>query len=150
MMKRGGYAKGKRSVNAIAAARVKCIAKVTRGEKVVMAPILREVGYSEAVSKNPAEVTTQPAYIEEIESYATRLEKHRSKVLLAMENKNLDEEQYRTLADASAKITHDIQLLTGGKTENIGVRRGPQNIKSNRRRYTTRRMIWPGTHRLFG
>ena len=55
-----------------------------------------------------------------MKTYTDQLEAHRQKVLEAMDKKDLDEEQYRTLSDAQTKLTHDVQLLTGGKTENIG------------------------------
>jgi hypothetical protein len=38
-----------------------------------------------------------------------------------MAKKDLTEEQYRTLSDAQTKLTHDVQLLSGEKTENVGL-----------------------------
>ena len=108
------------SMNARAVART-VIAKLEKGEKVKLAPILRAHGYSASMADRPKNVTEQEGYKEEIESYAKRLEAHRDKIILAMERKDLNEEQYRTLADAQSKVTHDVQLLTGGKTENVGV-----------------------------
>ncbi len=96
-------------------------AALERGEKVVMAKILRKHGYSETVIGVPANVTETQAYKAEMDPYIARLDKHRTKVMAAMEKKDLNEEQYRTLSDASSKLTHDLQLLTGGKTENIGL-----------------------------
>ena len=108
-----------KSMNARGAARM-VIDKMQKGEKIVMKQILLANGYSPSVANQPSQVTDRESYKEEIESYAARLERHRLKILKAMENKNLDEEQYRTLADAQTKVTHDVQLLTGGKTENTG------------------------------
>ncbi len=108
------------SPNARAVAR-EVIDRTREGKKVRMAPIIRAHGYSESVAQKPTIVTNTAAYKDEIETYATRLEKHRDKILKAMEKKKLDEEQYRTLADAQTKVTHDVQLLTGGKTENVQV-----------------------------
>ncbi len=100
------------------------------GKHVPMKQILVKNGYSPATSSNPKNVTEQPAFKEEIENYAARLERHRLKVLAAMENKDLDEEQYRTLSDTQAKLTHDVQLLTGGKTENIGMQKDQETLRA--------------------
>lgn len=109
------------SMNARAVAR-DVVDTTRRGEKVIMSKIVRRHGYSESTaSTGVASVRNTQAYKDEIESYTKRLEKHRTKVLIAMEKKNLDEEQYRTLSEAQTKLTHDVQLLTGGSTENVGV-----------------------------
>lgn len=63
-------------------------------------------------------------------TYTQKLEQHRKEVLEAMMRKDLDEEQYRTLADSQAKLTHDVQLLTGGKTENVGVEEDRLRLKA--------------------
>jgi hypothetical protein len=115
--------------NARAVAR-KVIEKMKRGEVVKISPLMREVGYSKNTAINPSKVTNSPAYKEEIESYVARLEKHRLKILEAMEKKDLTEEQYRTLVEAQAKTTHDVQLLSGGKTENVGVEKDRETLKA--------------------
>lgn len=108
------------SHNARAVAR-EVIRKVQNGEKVVIKEIVAAQGYSKTTVHNANVVTNTQSYKDEIESYAARLERHRLKILKAMEDKDLSQEQYRTLADAQTKVTHDVQLLTGGKTENLGV-----------------------------
>ncbi|MES2006866.1 MAG: hypothetical protein V4436_02025 [Patescibacteria group bacterium] len=118
-MARNVKPRGVKSVNARLVAR-EVIRKTQAGEKIVMGQIVRAIGYSESVVKNPSQVTGTESYIDEIETYSKRLERHRDKILKAMEKKDLDEEEYRTLSEAQAKVTHDVQLLTGGKTENTG------------------------------
>ena len=108
------------SMNAKAVAR-SVIQKIQNGEKVVMKELVLAQGYSPATAHNVSGVTNTKSYKDEIENYTARLERHRVKILAAMEKKDLNEEQYRTLADAQSKVTHDVQLLTGGKTENVGV-----------------------------
>lgn len=103
---------------------------VQRGERVVMSKIIRRHGYAPSIATNPKEVTERPAYQEEIASYTALLEKHRQDVLTAMMNKDLDGEQYRTLSDAQAKLTHDVQLLSGGKTENVGLEEDKKTLKA--------------------
>lgn len=119
----------KTNYNARAVAR-KVIEKMQKGEKVKIAPLMREVGYTYEGSMKPQRVTESPAYKEEIESYVSRLERHRLKIMEAMEAKDLTEEQYRTLVEAQAKTTHDVQLLSGGKTENVGVEKDRETLKA--------------------
>ena len=49
-----------------------------------------------------------------------KMEKIRHKVLDALHDKDMTQEDTRTLVDASTKLTHDVQLLSGGRTENVG------------------------------
>ncbi len=101
-----------------------------RGEKVVMAKILRRHGYSETTASSPYVVTNTKTYKREMFNYTEKLEKHRQDVLEAMMKKDLSEEQYRTLADSQTKLTHDVQLLTGGKTENVGFEKDRETLKA--------------------
>ncbi len=117
------------SLNARAVAR-DVIDHLQRGEKVRMAPIIRAHGYSPKVAADPKNVTNTQAYKDEMFTYTQKLEQHRKEVLEAMMRKDLDEEQYRTLADSQAKLTHDVQLLTGGKTENVGVEEDRLRLKA--------------------
>lgn len=94
---------------------------VAQGKLVVMGEIMKKHGYSPSQQKNPRFIMKTQSYIEETQSYADQLNQHRAKVLKAMSKKNLDKEEYKVLADAQAKLTHDVQLLTGGKTENVAV-----------------------------
>ncbi len=112
------YSKLNGSANARAVAR-EVIDTVARGEKVIMKKILKRNGYSDTTAIVPANVMKTAAYQDEMFTYAQKLEKHRQDVLKAMMGKDLNDEQYRTLADAQTKLTHDVQLLTGGNTENL-------------------------------
>lgn len=114
--KTGSYRKFSPTIDAVAK---EVVDTVSQGKPVVMSKILLRHGYSVAMSKSPKTLTKGKQYQEAIQTYTARLEKHRANVLFAMEKKNLEEEQYRTLADAQSKLTHDVQLLTGGKTENV-------------------------------
>lgn len=95
--------------------------KIKRGEKIVLREILADQGYAPTVQNNPLNVTEAQSFKAVMDPFVARLEKHRNEVIVAMEGKDLKEEQYRTLVDANARLTHDIQLLTGGKTENLGI-----------------------------
>ncbi len=121
------YNKG--SMNARAAAR-DVIAATERGEKIHLGKILKAHGYSDSIACTPKAVTTSIAFQDEINTYTARLEAHRAKVLAEMERKDLSEEQYKTLSDAQAKLTHDVQLLTGGRTENVGLEQDRATLKA--------------------
>lgn len=94
---------------------------IAEGKKVVLAEIMREEGYAETVAMKPRNVTDRPSYKEEMGDFLERIQRHRDRVIDAMEKKNLNEEQYRSLSDSLTKLTHDVQLLSGGKTENVGL-----------------------------
>jgi len=74
-------------------------------------------GYSEESARTGKAMSTK-TYKKTIEPFVQRLIRHREKIIAAMENKNLDKEQYKVLYESLAKSNHDIQLLSGGKTEN--------------------------------
>lgn len=93
-----------------------------------MKDVLAKRGYGPSVQKAPTEVTNSLGYKEVMGAYTKRLEEHRNKILAAMENADLESEDYRTLVDALSKVTHDHQLLTGGKTENVGVENDRQTL----------------------
>ncbi len=124
---RPGQKNGSENIRAVARDVVETVQK---GEKVVMSKILRRHGYSESTAASPVQVTSRPAYKEEIRTYTEQLEQHRQNVLTAMMNKDLDTEQYRTLSDAQTKLTHDVQLLSGGKTENVGLEEDKKTLKA--------------------
>lgn len=88
-------------------------------------PILRKIavkkGYSQHTADTPKNITETQSYKDIVEPYAQRLRRHQEKILAEMENKDLSQEQYRVLADSLTKITHDVQLLSGGATANIAV-----------------------------
>lgn len=48
-----------------------------------------------------------------------RLQKELDAIQTAIDNKNLKEEDYRTLTDAKDKVIKQIQLLSGGATERV-------------------------------
>jgi 23S rRNA pseudoU1915 N3-methylase RlmH len=93
------------------------IKRVEKGEKVVLGEIMENCGYAEASQKNPKSVTETDSYKETIEPFLTRLEKHRNRILVALEGKDLPKEKFKDLSDSLSKTTHDIQLLSGGDTE---------------------------------
>lgn len=75
-------------------------------------------GYTPKTANSGAVQATK-TYKRIVLPYAQRLQKHQEKILKAMEAKDLSYEDYKTLTDSLAKVTHDVQLLTGGSTANV-------------------------------
>lgn len=90
-------------------------------KKVSLRKIIKKNGYSQHTADNPLLVTETKSYKEVIDPIVERWRKERERITLAMEGKDLSKEQYKTLADSLDTITKNIQLLTGGKTENNGI-----------------------------
>jgi phage terminase small subunit len=63
----------------------------------------------------------KPKIQEALKPFLERYQKELSRILSAMENKQLDKEQYRTLVESADKIQKQIQLLTGGASMIIQV-----------------------------
>ena len=87
-------------------------------------PIIYKIAMQNGYTKNSA-MTNRPqntkSYQAEIAPYVEKLTRERDRILDAMSRKDLGEEEYKTLSSSLASATHDIQLLSGGKTENVGV-----------------------------
>ena len=94
---------------------------VGKGKKVVLGKIIKKNGYAQNTADSPKQVTNTKSFQNVINPIVQRWEKERERITLALENKDLDKEQYRTLVDALDTITKNVQLLTGGKTENNGI-----------------------------
>lgn len=90
------------------------------GEILNLGDLLREAGYSESMARSPAQVFKGSKTIKTVaDSFIKRLQDHRSKALARMD-KLVDKAGYRDAVDGLDKTTKNIQLLTGGKTENVG------------------------------
>ena len=94
---------------------------VGKGKKVVLGKIIKKNGYAQNTADSPKQVTNTKSFQNVINPIVQRWEKERERITLALENKDLDKEQYRTLVNALDTITKNVQLLTGGKTENNGM-----------------------------
>ncbi len=106
--------------------------EISAGNKPSLKKIMQSLGYPpEMLTPGQLKmVKKQMDYKAGAEPYLKRLEKHREDILGAMETKDLKEEQYRTLVEAQSKVTHDVQLLSGGKTENVGVEEDRKSLKA--------------------
>ena len=93
---------------------------IRRGKKVNLGKIIRKNGYSEQTSKSPQLVTETISFKEEINPVVRAMERERDAAIKMM-SKVRNKAKYRDFADAIDKLTKNIQLLTGGKTENGGI-----------------------------
>ena len=80
--------------------------------------ILAEVGYSKATAIKPSQVLESKGVKEELEPILKEMIEHRKNVLKQMKKK-VSKAQYNQLSDAFDKMTKNIQLLSGGSTENV-------------------------------
>ena len=104
----------KRSENAKAVAR-EVRERVRNGKKVILGEIIKNHGYSEAVSVIPQRVTQTKSYQEEIQPFVLAMVKERDKALKEAKKKR-GKAQYHQLIEAVDKLNKNIQLLTGGRT----------------------------------
>lgn len=111
--------KGRRSENAAAVAH-DVLETIGKGKKLNKGKIVKKNGYSDAVAKNPQQVTESLSYKEVIDPFVNKLITERDRIVEAMKGRKLSKERYQTLIDGLDKLTKNIQLLTGGDTERDG------------------------------
>lgn len=95
------------------------ISKVRKGQRPVLGKIIKSKGYSDSISKSPTKVTRTDTYKEAIEPVVASMERQRQRILKELDNKDLTKERFRDLVEGMDKLTKNIQLLSGGATENI-------------------------------
>ena len=94
------------------------IASIESGKPATKGEIVSSAGYGK-VSKQPQRVLESVGVKMELKPYLHRLEAFRTKVLTALEKKKLSTVEFRDLSATLNKTTHDIQLLSGGSTDNV-------------------------------
>ena len=90
-----------------------------QGKRPNLGKIALKKGYSAKTALNPKNITETKSYKEVIRPVVQRWEKERERITAAIEHHNLDDESLRDKMDALDKLTKNIQLLSGGSTENI-------------------------------
>ena len=98
------------------------IETIGKHRKVSLRKIIKNRGYSQHTADNPKLVTETQTYKKETKPFLKRLEGMRDKILNAMEVKDVTKEQFEVLSRSLERTTHDIQLLSGGATEQINVK----------------------------
>ena len=96
------------------------IEAVRKGEIPNKQEIQKRHGYSPKSAKSMKALETI-TYKETISPVVNSYEKIRGKILKELETRDITDEKFNELSSALKNTTHDIQLLSGGKTENIGI-----------------------------
>ncbi len=109
----------KRSLMAEKTAR-EVLATIGRGERPVIKEIAMRNGYAETTA-GAGIVQNMVSYKAIVNPVLEKMERLRHKALDAAMHKDLSKESYVPLVNSAATLTHDIQLLSGGRTENVGV-----------------------------
>lgn len=83
--------------------------------------VFTEAGYSKHVSRSPNDILKKPKIADALSPFIKALEKKRELALKHLTTKKLKKSRGIELAHISDLMTKQHQLLTGGKTENIGI-----------------------------
>ena len=97
-------------------------------EKVKLGAIALRNGYAPNTAKNPKNITETKSYKRVVTPFLTRLIKHRDKLLRRMEE-TIDDAEYNDLSNSLDKVVKNIQLLSGGATQNVDIRSVTFNVR---------------------
>ena len=103
----------------------KISAKVRKGKRVVLANVLKEVGYAHSVTRHPNRVTDTKAFkkafaIEQVD-ILNDIKRDIAKTQQSLGRKDLDKEEAKTLVSMLDTLIKNYQLLSGGSTGNIAI-----------------------------
>ena len=94
---------------------------IRNGKKINQGEIIRSVGYSKNTSLKPKLVTETQAYKQEMltlnQPLIEGIQEHITKLKQELANRNLSQEEYRTLVGSLDIYIKNYQLLSGGATE---------------------------------
>ena len=91
-----------------------------KGKKINLGKIMRKNGYAGNTADNPKNVTETETFKGIVNPVVLALEEERKKIIERLK-KTRNKAKYRDLIDGLDKVTKNIQLLSGGKTDNSGV-----------------------------
>lgn len=91
-----------------------------QGKRKSKKAILAAHGYKPSIQESPSIVTNTKSYQETIQPFVQRMVIERDRAIGAMARK-ISKAKYRDLTDSIDKLTKNIQLLTGGSTQNIAI-----------------------------
>jgi two-component sensor histidine kinase len=91
---------------------------INAGKRVNLQEIQRGNGYT-AKSAKAMKATQTKTYKDAMTPFASRLQKEISKIQLEMAKRSISDEDYRDLAEVLDKLNKNLQLATGGATENV-------------------------------
>lgn len=93
---------------------------IRKGERPILGKLAIEVGYAKSSSERPSQITATKSYREVVDPIVKDMLKERKRVMMAMRRKRLKQVDYDKLSKVLDELTKNIQLLSGGKTANIG------------------------------
>jgi len=94
---------------------------IRKGKKVILGEIIKNNGYAESTSESPQRVTNTQSYQEEIKPIVNRWKKERDRLTTELEKRDLSKERYETVMKSIDIVTKNIQLLSGGNTDQLQV-----------------------------
>lgn len=97
------------------------------GKKVILGEIIRKNGYADNTADNPKNITETESYKRIINPVVDEWIEERNRLTKELKTRDLKGERYETVMKSIDLITKNIQLLSGGKTENIGLDEGLTN-----------------------
>lgn len=100
-----------------------------KGKKVKLGKIALKNGYALNTADNPKNITETKSYQQVISPVVKKMIKERDRLMRSLGGKDLDKVSYRDGMDGLDKLTKNIQLLTGGSTENVAVQGVEINIR---------------------
>lgn len=92
-----------------------------RGGAKSLGKLMVEAGYSKESAKNPKIILESPEIKTKIEDFIKLMEDKRKTAIEQITSGKLEEAPARELAYVVDLLTKNIQLLSGGKTDNSGV-----------------------------
>src|SRR5438552_2798723 len=96
------------------------IATLGKSRRPVLSKIGRKKGYSPHTADTPKNITETKSYQSVMQPFVQKMVAERDRAIEAMAGK-ISKAKYRDLTDSIDKLTKNIQLLTGGSTQNIAI-----------------------------
>jgi len=127
------------SENAIAVAR-EVSENIRQGKRVILGKIIAK-RYAKSVALHPTTVTNTKSYQKTMKPIINEYQKLQNRLISELNRKSrkYTKEKLISLTTALKNTTHDLQLLSGGKTEDLGLEKLSNqinelitNVKANR------------------
>jgi hypothetical protein len=97
------------------------IAILGKGKKLNLKNVLQKYGYAPGVLKNPHTVTRTKSFQEAMKQTLPLLEQQRTRMILAIQNRDLDVVKFSDLLSGLEILTKNIQIISGKSTENVAI-----------------------------
>lgn len=107
-----------------------------KGKRKSLGEMMIEAGYSEESAKNPKMIITEEMQ-EKINPVIEKMEEVRLRALNRITDEKLDKSSAKDNASIADIMTKNSQLLSGGKTENIGV----TNLLSDEEKQSLKKLL---------